>query len=131
MAQAQAISINKDGNISVYVGGKRQWTGPVAELVAYLGSPEAPKVERRAKRQRPKSRSARWSDAAGAASTALSELQEIRQEFEEWKDNLPENLQGSALGEKLGAVCDLDIDSALETVQEAENADLPLGFGRD
>ena len=62
---------------------------------------------------------------------ALEELVEMKSEFEEWKDNLPESLQQSAVGEKLEAVCDIDLDSALEAVTEAEGADLPLGFGRD
>jgi hypothetical protein len=62
---------------------------------------------------------------------ALTTLQEAQQEFSDWKDNLPENLQYSALGEKLEAVCDLDIEGALDTASEAEGIDLPLGFGRD
>lgn len=77
------------------------------------------------------SRTARWSDAASRAVEALSELQELKTEFEDWRDNLPENLQQSALGEKLEAVCDIDLDSAMEAAEEAEGADLPLGFGRD
>jgi hypothetical protein len=78
-----------------------------------------------------KSRIARWADAALAAVTALEDLRSIQEEYEEWKDNLPENLEQSALGEKLEAVCDLDLDDALSTAQGALDADLPLGFGRD
>jgi hypothetical protein len=77
------------------------------------------------------SRSKRWAKAAAAARDALEKLEEIRQEYEEWRDNLPENLQNSALGEKLNTVADLDIQSAIDTVDEAENSDLPMGFGRD
>ena len=55
----------------------------------------------------------------------------MQKEYEEWKDNLPENLQQSPVGEKLEAVCDLDIEGAIEMVSEAEGLDLPLGFGRD
>jgi len=77
------------------------------------------------------SRATRWSDAAARAVAALEELNNIRDEFEAWRDNLPENLQGSALGEKLEAVCDLDIAGALDTANDAESIDLPLGFGRD
>lgn len=83
------------------------------------------------KRVKPKSRGQRWAEAASNAAQALSELQDIQSEFSDWNDNLPENLRGSALGEKLQTVCDLDISSALDTANEAENADLPLGFGRD
>jgi hypothetical protein len=123
------ISLNTNGSLTLYHRGKKVMTGTLAEITAHLQGPEAPKT--RPKRQRPKSRSARWTDAAGAALSALEELQSIQQEFSEWRDNLPENLQSSALGDKLDTVCDLDIDSALETVQDAESADLPMGFGRD
>lgn len=78
-----------------------------------------------------KSRVARWSEAAGNAVLALEELLSMQSEFEEWRDNLPENLQQSALGEKLDTVCDIDLQGALDAAQEAESADLPLGFGRD
>ncbi len=42
-----------------------------------------------------------------------------------------DNLQESAVAEKLASVTEIDFDSAIETVSEAEDADLPLGFGRD
>lgn len=105
---------------------------------------------------RPKSRAARWSDACGAAKTAIeamrealskvtdacADLRSVQEEYEEWKDNLPENLQQSALGEKLEEVCGIDIenlageleaalDEAEGKIDEAEGADLPQGFGRD
>lgn len=103
-----------------------------------------------------KSRTARWSEAATKAreamdavdnaasglTDALNDLRSVQEEFEEWRDNLPENLQNSALGEKLQTVCDIDIESIAEeplndwasvesAVDDAENAELPLGFGRD
>lgn len=77
------------------------------------------------------SRSHRWSDAANRAEAALQDLLDIQQEYEEWKDNLPENLQQSALGEKLEAVCDLDLQGAQDTISEAIDIELPMGFGRD
>lgn len=95
-------------------------------------------------RKRPPSRTSRWNDAAADARTALDslsaalgELNEVRAEYEDWRDNLPENLQQSALGEKLNAVVDLDLDpgsllgDAETAIGDAEGADLPLGFGRD
>lgn len=78
-----------------------------------------------------KSRGARWSEAASQALNALQELQEIQEEYQEWLDNLPENLQSSALGEKLQAVCDIDIEGAVSAAEEADSAELPQGFGRD
>lgn len=83
------------------------------------------------KREKPKSRSTRWADASVRALEAINELIDLKSEFEDWQSNLPENLANSALGEKLQAVCDIDLDSALSAIEEAEGADLPLGFGRD
>ena len=103
---------------------------------------------------KPKSRPARWSAALADALEILSEMEEMRarlesaiedvkevqSEFQEWRDNLPESLTASPLGEKLDAVTELDLgvlDSALDfdavrsALEEAESADLPLGFGRD
>jgi hypothetical protein len=103
-----------------------------------------------------KSRSARWADAVGEArqlydhihgtaddlASALMELKSVQDEYADWKDNLPENLQSSALGEKLEVVVDLDIEAAANDpldnwgdveslLDEAEGIELPQGFGRD
>lgn len=77
------------------------------------------------------SRPARWADACGKAEEALNELEELREEYDEWLSNLPENLQQSELASKLEAVTQLDLQGAIDTVQEAGGVDLPLGFGRD
>lgn len=78
-----------------------------------------------------KSRADRWGEACSNARNGLEDLVALKEEYEEWKDNLPENLQQSPVAEKLEAVCDLDFDSAIEVIDEAEGVDLPLGFGRD
>lgn len=103
---------------------------------------------------RPPSRPKRWADAAGKALTlvtaieshldelesAVEELKEVQQEYQDWRDNLPENLQQSALGEKLNEVADLDLEDIASAVrdacaeaqgkiEEAEGMDLPRGFG--
>jgi len=103
-----------------------------------------------------KSRSARWFEAAGIArekfdaidamandlAEALADLESIRAEYEDWFDNLPENLQDSPVGTKLAEISQLDIENLAneplenwvdvgELIDAAENADLPLGFGRD
>jgi chromosome segregation ATPase len=99
---------------------------------------------------RSKSRPARWADAMAEvkkhlstiedakaqAIEAMQELESIRSEYEEWKDNLPENLQGGSLAEKLETVCGLDfsteeVEEMISVIEEAEGAELPLGFGRD
>lgn len=101
---------------------------------------------------KPKSRQERWNDITANIESHLTtlkairdtvisdfeELRELQSEFSDWRDNLPENLQNSALGEKLNAVADMDLEpdeddlDAMETaLDEAQGADLPLGFGRD
>lgn len=79
-------------------------------------------------------------DARARLEAALSDLDGVREEYAEWRDNIPENLQGSPLYEKLDAVADLDFSELLEsldvdtvrgTLEEADGAELPLGFGRD
>lgn len=126
-----------------------------------------------------KSRSARWIDAVTAAQnavsditeaascmdedalatavdefeSAMSDLADVRQEYQEWFDNMPEGLRDGATGQKLEEVTNLDVEEpvvSLESVQdaireavaelltdvtdllsEAENVELPAGFGRD
>lgn len=99
------------------------------------------------------SRAARWNDAVGRArealdaakqafedlTSAMSDLADVKSEYEDWQGNLPDSLRYSPVGEKLDAVVaintDLDESSSLEeweaAIDEAEGADLPLGFGRD
>ncbi len=81
--------------------------------------------------RRMKSRPARWSDAASNGITALEEMQEMQFEYHDLLDNLPDNLRESEVAEKLEIITGIDFDSAIETVGEANDADLPLGFGRD
>jgi DNA repair exonuclease SbcCD ATPase subunit len=93
---------------------------------------------------KPKSRTARWQEAVSDARAAyesleqaLNDLNEVREEYANWRDNLPENLQQSSLGEKLDQVSDIETDAYTlltdveSAISEAEGADLPLGFGRD
>ena len=72
-----------------------------------------------------------WEKAATAAETAIEDLMDLQMEYQEWLDNLPENLQNGVLYEKLEAVCDLDLSEALDVIQAAAGTELPLGFGRD
>lgn len=78
-----------------------------------------------------KSRVGRWQAACRDAKDALEELMAIQEEFADWQSNLPENFADSPLAEKLQAMVDLDLSEALAAVEEADCADLPLGFGRD
>jgi hypothetical protein len=59
----------------------------------------------------------RWA----AAVAALIDLQD---DYRAWLDNLPANLEGSRLAEKLQAITEIDLD-------ELQGIDPPLGYGRD
>lgn len=85
----------------------------------------------KAKKPKPPTKAQRWADACTRALAALEELEEMRSDWEDTYGNVPDSLQSSPYGEKLSAMADLDIQSALSTVQEAEGLDTPLGFGRD
>jgi len=67
--------------------------------------------------QRPRSRAQRWM-------AAVEELRALQQEYQAWLDNLPDPLRDSPVGEKLEAVCDLDLEALADI-------DLPLGWGKD
>jgi hypothetical protein len=75
--------------------------------------PAAPAAPTRRLAPRP----ARW-----AAATAT--LVCLQQEYRDWLDNLPPNLESSALADKLHTIVDLDLD-------ELQTVDLPRGYGRD
>lgn len=121
--------------------------GSHAEIeVTDMTPPKAPRA-----RKAPTGKSARWQAAAAELRSkfdvlqaaienfneAREELKSVQEEYQEWYDNMPESLQQGATGEKLSAIGDIDLEteaecSDLETmVDEAENADLPAGFGRD
>jgi hypothetical protein len=89
-----------------------------------------------------KSRPKRWaaaaallSEAVSSAQDALAQLEDLKSEYQDWHDGLPENLASSPVAEKLEAIIDLDFESAVADLEslagEIENIELPLGFGRD
>jgi hypothetical protein len=72
--------------------------------------------------RRPKDRRSRpdqWTDA-------INTLTDCLDRYQEWRDNLPASLAGSALCERLDAVLELR-----DLVDQLSVADLPRGFGRD
>ena len=77
------------------------------------------------------SRPKRWAKAIEAVREAAQNLEDIRDEYQEWRDNLPENLECSPTAEKLDEVIEFDIDQIRDALDEAENLELPRGFGRD
>jgi hypothetical protein len=48
----------------------------------------------------------------------------LQDEYRAWLDNLPDNLEGSRLADKLQAIADLDLE-------ELQAIDPPRGYGRD
>ena len=71
-------------------------------------APPAPRIPPRPRR---------WAAAAAA-------LVNLQDEYRAWLDNLPPNLEGSRLAEKLQAIADLDLE-------ELPTIDPPRGYGRD
>jgi len=82
------------------------------------------------KKKRP-SRQDEWSFGCQQIRDGLQTLQEMKSDFESWRDNMPDSLQGGGTYQKLDAICDLDLDSIESTLDEVEAVELPLGFGRD
>ena len=76
-----------------------------------------------------------------ACKSALEELDGMREEYEEKEGNLTDNLRATPYGEKLEAMTSLDLQSAISAldeldgidsaISEAEEIEVPLGFGRD
>jgi hypothetical protein len=62
-------------------------------------------------------RSRRWA-------AAVAVLINLQAEYRAWLDNMPPNLEGSKLAEKLQAIAELDLD-------ELQAIDPPRGYGRD
>ena len=81
--------------------------------------------------QMAKSRPKRWEEAGAKVGEGLSELADLRDEYEAWFENLPENLWESPVGSKLQEIVDLDFDGMISDLDDALNVELPLGFGRD
>lgn len=78
------------------------------------------------------SRPKRWQQAINLLLNGLSEIQSLKDEYSDWLDNLPENLQSSALYEKLEAIVNgQEIDDLESNISELEGLELPRGFGRD
>ena len=48
----------------------------------------------------------------------------LQQEYSDWLENLPLNLENSVLADKLQTIVELDLE-------ELQAVDLPCGYGRD
>ena len=74
------------------------------------------------------SRAQAWPRLAGEAAAVIEELINYQSEFERAKDAQPDSLQDGPFAQKCDQICDIDLGSALSTLQEAEAAEVPLGF---
>ena len=57
----------------------------------------------------------------------LDEVKALLESLQSWRDGLPENLQSSALADKLEAA----IDGFTNAADTLGSIDMPMGFGRD
>lgn len=104
---------------------------PAMEATPKIEEKPEPKPEEKPKKKKRPSRADVWMDACQQIMNGLETLQDLKSQFEEWKDNMPDSLQSGETYQKLEAICDLDLDSIDSIVGEADGLDLPLGFGRD
>lgn len=141
----------RDGRIIQAGESWEVYATPATEAVATPAVAVAAAPKKARKFRKPTGRSGRWIAAVEAArakfeavqaaaeelTEALSELKSVQEEYQEWRDGIPENLENGATAEKLDAVTGIDLEvevdlTDVETVlDEAEGADLPMGFGRD
>jgi hypothetical protein len=77
------------------------------------------------------SRADAWGRHYAEACSSIEALISMQQEFEEARDGQPDSLREAPFAQKCDAICAIDLESALSTLQEAESAEVPLGFGRD
>lgn len=71
----------------------------------------------------PASRPERFAAAMGRASDARSECEELHSELEEWKDNLPENLQEGSKADEIDEAL-AQLDEVIQNLQAAEDAEV-------
>jgi hypothetical protein len=86
-------------------------------------------ARRRAKLRQPSSPPAtapvrRLPPRPGRWAAAIATLIVLQDEYRAWLDNLPDNLDGSRLTDKLQAIAELDLEEVL-------SIDPPRGYGRD
>ena len=79
------------------------------------------------------SRPKRMAAIAEALHDAASQAEELRDEYQDWRDNIPDNLDESPVAEKLDAAIEA-LEMAIEAGMagdELDTVDPPRGFGKD
>jgi hypothetical protein len=77
------------------------------------------------------SRANAWQRLADEAAANIEQLIEYQGEFESAKSAQPDSLRDGPFAQKCEEICGIDLESALSALQEAADAEVPLGFGRD
>lgn len=87
-------------------------------LEEFNRSPAPQHVKARKKRA---SRADRFSEAQGLASDAKAQFEELRDELQNWLDNMPEGLQGGSKAEQLEEAISA-LDDVINSCDEVEGA---------
>lgn len=69
------------------------------------------------------SRTKRYEAAIETISGARADIEELKEELENWLDNMPENLQQSAKADELQDAIG-ELEDVLQSIDEAESADI-------
>ncbi len=73
------------------------------------------------RKETPESRSERFDEALSSVSDAKSEAENLRDELQEWLDNLPENLQSGNKADELQSAID-ELEEFISNCEELESA---------
>jgi DNA repair exonuclease SbcCD ATPase subunit len=76
-------------------------------------------IKTSAVREKRKSRADRYSDAQGNVSQAKSDAEDLRDELQNWRDGLPENLSNGSKAEQLDEAIS-NLDTFIQSAEEAE-----------
>lgn len=103
----------------------RERTNPVTSVISIdlIQDGETKELVKARKSKRRPSRADRFATSQGDVSGAKTEAEELRDELQNWRDNIPENLQdGTKAGELDDAISALD--EYIGALEEAEGADV-------
>lgn len=77
--------------------------------------------------KRRQSRADRLADAASLVGDAKGEVESLKQELEDWRDNMPESLQGGSKHDELEEAISelLELEEQLEQVSGFDNVNFP------
>jgi len=70
---------------------------------------------------KPKSRAERFSAALDIVADAKSQIEELRDELQNWLDGMPENLQASSKADELDNAIS-ELDGVISSLEDAEGA---------